>query len=380
MLDGSRLRNPLLAMKKLSEAQKARRERLRKKRWRSKLRRRGFGAQQANHSLGQDRSYLIKMPEAFNLSVQISESIACIAKIKSLGHNLTGRHTLLRLDFSETKTVSAAAMLILNAEIDRILTKQPFRIRVIPHNRDDWEDEITIQLDVLGFFDLILQEQKGKIPVKLDRDEFTVLPMMASNQLEPRRLQKISEGLERVANVFAQRAQLYEAMIEATMNAVSHAYPDDVEFKFSPIPGKAWWAVAIYSLSKREVRVVVFDQGVGIPATLHRSHLAEQLRERLDLAALTSPIFKDHARMIRAALDVSRTSKDVAEGRGQGLRDVLSPVDESKKGRVRILSGAGGIIYSPNKDVQLLSLPGHIGGTLIDWSLPVYADMEQPEK
>ncbi|SPF79176.1 hypothetical protein ALP8811_03114 [Aliiroseovarius pelagivivens] len=356
-------------MKKLKFSQKERLERLRKKRRRSDLRRRNY--------LYSGERYLISMPEAFNLSSECADTLACIQEIKKIGNNPEGRQSVIQIDFSKTKWASAAAMLVLNAEIDRIMSRHPTKVRLIASRLGDWAAHVVMRLEQLGFFDLIGIELGVRWPDEWRHEEVTVLPMIACNKLDPARVQRIRTRLEQVANVLEQGPELYEAMIEATGNAVDHAYPEDEGYNFSPLDGKPWWATGVFSASRAEVSVVVFDQGVGIPATLNRWHLAERVRSILGVSSIMSSLVKDHARMIAAALEVSRTSKGSAMGRGQGLTDVISPVEGYGKGRVRILSGAGGIIYTPNQEVELFSLPRHIGGTLIEWSLPVEIQAER---
>ena len=78
---------------------------------------------------------------------------------------------------------------------------------------------------------------------------------------------------------------------------------------------------------------------------------------------------KEHATMIEAALEVSRTS--LTSGHGQGLRDVVSPVDQLEGGRVRILSGKGQVLYEKGGKLGKVERTQHLGGTLIEWTIPV---------
>ena len=70
-----------------------------------------------------------------------------------------------------------------------------------------------------------------------------------------------------------------------------------------------------------------------------------------------------------------RDEKKVALGdhwmKDVGRMYVREHVEDNGKGTVRILSGGGGVLYTPGKDLELFSLPRHIGGTLIEWTLPV---------
>ena len=73
--------------------------------------------------------------------------------------------------------------------------------------------------------------------------------------------------------------------------------------------------------------------------------------------------------MIEAALEVSRTS--LTSGHGQGLRDVIAPVDVLGGGEVKILSGRGQITYTGQESVSKVEMSQHLGGTLIEWTIPV---------
>lgn len=79
--------------------------------------------------------------------------------------------------------------------------------------------------------------------------------------------------------------------------------------------------------------------------------------------------------MIKAALEVSRTSRGVGSGRGQGLTDVVSPIDELGDGRLRILSGRGCILHRPGDDIKCVEFERDLDGTLIEWVIPVGASV-----
>ena len=74
--------------------------------------------------------------------------------------------------------------------------------------------------------------------------------------------------------------------------------------------------------------------------------------------------------MIEAALEVSRTS--LTSGHGQGLKDILAPVEQQSGGMVRIISGKGQIIYKSGQKLAKFEKNLHLGGTLIEWTIPVH--------
>jgi len=351
-------------MKRLSAKQRARIERLRRRRTRNSLRRKHF-------KYAADYRFNISFPEVMSLSDNYAETIGPIQKMKEHGHSNHRKPVVISLDMSNVRSVSAASLLVLNSEIDRLLARRWNNVRFVASKWENWLAMVVRQLERLGFFDLL------EIPIDMNwPDEFlgpqeTLLPMIACDRLMPERVQNIRLRLESVAEFFDQGPQVYEAMIEATDNAVRHGYKLPELLLYPPAMDSSWWATADYSPDHHLVRVLVFDQGVGIAATLDRWDKWELVRGYIQSVTGDQDFFNDDAAMIEAALKVSRTSEAMGSGHGQGLRDILSPVEETGSGSVRILSGRGGILYDKAKGVQRIQLSSHIGGTLIEWTLPV---------
>ncbi len=53
------------------------------------------------------------------------------------------------------------------------------------------------------------------------------------------------------------------------------------------------------------------------------------------------------------------------------MEDVVTPVRDTPGAKVRILSGRGSLTYYSDGSVALNDEVLHIGGTLIEWSIPV---------
>lgn len=83
--------------------------------------------------------------------------------------------------------------------------------------------------------------------------------------------------------------------------------------------------------------------------------------------------------MIAAAIEVSRTARESDQGRGQGLKEIFSIVDEVEGAKVRVLSGHGEVLYDALQGLRAHSLDRHIGGTLIEWDVPAQARTQQEE-
>jgi hypothetical protein len=146
-------------------------------------------------------------------------------------------------------------------------------------------------------------------------------------------------------------------------NAGQHAYPAD-GFEHIPPGYKRWWMTGSWDAAARCMRVLLLDLGVGIPATLPRSGGWEQIR-----GLLSKLSGNDDAAMIAAAVEVGRSSTGQA-GRGNGLDEIRRFVECSTRGRLRILSGRGEVVYSTGRDQpdqRVLDEP--FSGTLIEWEV-----------
>ena len=110
---------------------------------------------------------------------------------------------------------------------------------------------------------------------------------------------------------------------------------------------------------------MLYDQGVGIPETLPRKHFGEWLK---------GIPHKDHAQMVQAAHELSRTGTGM-DHRGHGLqRDIRGYFDRvGCEGHYRVTSLRGRYVYERHPDGQTnedaVNLPVPLKGTLIEWKL-----------
>jgi hypothetical protein len=153
----------------------------------------------------------------------------------------------------------------------------------------------------------------------------------------------------------------FDGVCEAILNACNHAY--DPRFKLPgqlPWIGRRWWAAGGYDRRRKEITLVVYDQGAGIPGTLPGSKIWSSFRRTI----MGEP---SDAETIAAALEY-RISRTGMAGRGEGLAQLAYLVDHSEAGYLRILSGAGEIVYNGHETTRAShELP--LGGTLIVWEI-----------
>ncbi len=311
----------------------------------------------------------ISAPEIFSLARNYRATVDCLHRLKraALLEPPKGTRRIVSINFDTIKETSTASALVLAAEIDRWrkVKKVPLR----PKNTRKWEPSVKRLLVEIGFFDLLNVVRPQLSDSANAKREITILPVVTGNTLDIAKLALIEDHLRMIANAFQQEPSIYGALIEAAYNVIKHGYPEGYDYRFPTIKDQ-WWATGSWSPGKSEVKLIIYDQGVGIAETLplwdHWEKLNSWLSSQHDIV---SKALKEHANMIEAALEVSRTSG--TPGSGQGLRDVVSPVDQLGGGRVRILSGKGQVLYEKHGKLAKVEQSQHLGGTLIEWTIPV---------
>lgn len=274
------------------------------------------------------------------------------------------------LNLGTIQNISVAAALVLAAEIDR--WQETWAVTLRLKNYRDWSPSVKALLSDIGFFELLKTPMRDTYRNLLPKDTVSVLRISSCSEMDGEILAGITGELERIAKLFKQDPIIYGALVEAVYNGVLHGYPDDYEYKYPPLR-KRWWATASWAPAKQTVRFIVYDQGVGIHATLPKWKHWEKVRARLDnLPGATSTVGKYHSTMIEAALNVARSAR--GDGHGKGFSDIVLPVDEIEGSRLRILSGKGELLYEHGGKRRRTERQHHVGGTLLEWTFPVGQD------
>lgn len=272
------------------------------------------------------------------------------------------------IDLAEIKTITLAGALVLAAEIYR--WRKHSGVGLVARNTVDWDPEVRRQLSSIGFFRLLHVNLDEKFEHDSIPAHVTVLPMISSTVLDQELLHKTLELLADAARILDQDPLVYGALVEAAYNAKLHAYPDNYDYEFPPVV-KGWWATAGWMPQQGCVKFLVYDQGVGIPSTLPRWSGWEKIRATMVsiFGESVGQAMKDSSNLIEAAIQLDRTSLD--GGHGKGLQDVVAVVESVPGASVRILSGTGRVIYHHDGRTEKRDEPLHIGGTLIEWTIPV---------
>ena len=154
---------------------------------------------------------------------------------------------------------------------------------------------------------------------------------------------------------------IYDGLIEALNNTKHHAYSD--EGRWYGVPSGTWLMCGAYDSQRGKLTAAVYDMGVGIPYTLPRSGLWENIK------GIVAKLGRnDDAALISAAMEAGRTRTGLKE-RGKGLPIMMRLFDHIE-GHLRIISGHGEITYaSKDKELVLDRKNYAIGGTLIQWQM-----------
>ena len=293
-------------------------------------------------------------PEVFSLSDNYEGVVGCILDIQkiALGRHKKGIRKIV--DFSSIKKLEPAAALILSAEIDRWRRTTGFK--PVPHDLANWDTEIFLQFHELGLFNLLY----GMEVTAQESPIVQWIPFKHGKGDAGAPADQFLSDLTQLAGEIPERMIFYEALAEALLNVKNHAYISDVATDYACAPVKfGWWIAGAFDRQSNELTGLVFDQGLGIPATLPRSPYWETIRGQIS---------NDDAKLIEAAIEVSRTRTSLPN-RGKGLAQILSVIDEVGNGMLRVISGRGEIRYD-SKGLTRVTHNKSLGGTLIEWKIP----------
>lgn len=274
------------------------------------------------------------------------------------------------LDFSRTRKVMAAGMLVTVAEIDRAQrmgqSHQAMRCR-LPLGEDEEGrivqqvldqigllerlDHPQIHADKSGFHDTVRQWRYAT-GTRIDSRPGDVL-YEYEGQLAPALIEKMNIGLS-----------------EAVINSLHHAYARVRADGCGTFKERRWWMFTAED-SEGMLHVLICDLGIGIAKSLC-------LPGRWDRALLKKfeGVFSGDCadvRAIKTALVIGESSTG-EEHRGKGLPQIWNAVHENEVGGVAIFSGQGHV----SRDMETGKpssgfYRSDLLGTLISWRVPIVA-------
>lgn len=302
--------------------------------------------------------------------VQANKFVQDLQKAIKNAHESGGK--IVKICFRNTVYISAAAAINLFAETDRSITKNKnvkFSITYPPKTSILNPNKSTIPivdlvLNRLGFYNLLglkkrtLKEQKN-VKCWEHASGLAVDGQIAANLLES------------VDNLHLDKSQLYRSCVEALANAVEHAYNIDI-ISDADMSDKRWWM--FMAILDGRLVLIICDLGHGIPTTLPKTQSIELINK---IVGLFGGNINQDCSLIQAATLVKKTRTD-KEYRGKGGKDLTSLVDNIPGSKLSIFSRYGVYRYKGKGIIsgKAYNNPTMINGTIVEWSIPLTADVE----
>lgn len=325
---------------------------------------------ETHHGLSIDRvkkNYIqLNLPEQMNFSTHYDATMRCITTIREIS-SIKGfpshAYKLKFVDFSKLKKISTSAALALTAELSKWddTLRQQVRPKV-----GTWDRNILTQFYDLGFFDLFQNKTSFEIENKVDESSLRFVKYIKGQRDDSEKTKILRREINKLIGEDIQKWNfLYDGLSEAITNVGHHAYPAHCHFEDID---KQWYMTGSYDSSSKILKVVFYDQGIGIPNSLPSSILYEKV---LDFLAGFPKIkgMRD-ATFLKAAVEVERTSTG-EDDRGKGLQDLLEFVKQRGEGYLSIISQRGLYKFSVvngKQSVKTESMAYPMLGTLIIWS------------
>ncbi|CAI1991864.1 Uncharacterised protein [Serratia fonticola] len=320
-----------------------------------------------NVTINKGKRLTLHLPDVMNFSTAYNDTIRYITAIRKLAEDKRKpdpSYKLSFVDFSYLKTISTSAALVLTAELSK--WDDAIRQRLTP-KINTWEPSIVRKFHDLGFFELFKKSQGvtlGEEYAAENETRFVKYLKGKCGDIE-KTLTLKSEIMRLVGESIQKWVFLQGGLSEAITNVSQHAYP--VKYGYSE-KDKNWYLTGSYDEINKVIKIVFYDQGIGIPKSLPASQIWERVVSKLSV--FTPFERKRDEVLLKAAVELDRTSTKETD-RGKGLQDLLEFIKQRGDGYLSIMSLKG--LYKheiKNGKIKIKSenfqMP--ICGTLIIWS------------
>jgi hypothetical protein len=298
------------------------------------------------------------LPRDISLRDNYAETVELVTKIRDV---VLRGNTPVQLYFDQVRTLEPAATLLLVAEIFRCRQLRRWRGGHSVMGNYPSSSETFFQLREMGFYQLLDVDARDSLPdgrPPVERPHFIRFRTM--NSVMPRLAADFCDVVSRAAFQMDDlaKSRMVAALLEAMGNAHEHAYEKATVY---PVMPKRWWLAGHLDVKRREMMIMILDQGVGIPNTLEAT-MFEQVSALLKMTGSPSD-----GKMIHAATELFRTSTGQG-GRGRGFQDMKRFVETCDDGELWVVSNRGAYTYLKGK-ATIMDHKGSIGGTLIQWRI-----------
>jgi hypothetical protein len=317
-----------------------------------------------NATINRKKVVSIMLPQKMNLSTHYEMTILHINAIRLLTGGSPGR-SLLRLGsvrFEALREISSSSALLLTAELSR--WDDSLRSSLIPRTKN-WCPEIYERLRSLGFFNLF-KKAKHLHKSGYSTSEVKLVEFIKGNNVNKDYKELKIHLHEIIGNTISKWTFLVGGLDEAITNVGHHAYPEGCSV---PEQNQNWYLTGGYNSVTRELKIVFYDQGIGIPGSLPESKLWEHILALVKILPVVSR--EKDAVLLAAAMELDRTSTEETD-RGKGLPDMLEFIEQRGAGYLAVMSGHG--LYKvtlggKKREIKKDTLYTPILGTLIIWKV-----------
>jgi hypothetical protein len=309
--------------------------------------------------LDRDRRPIV-LPSVFSYSENYEGTQAAINEIVEYGLR---KYTPLEVRFDKVEKLEPAATLALAAEIYRCRKLRVFRRGEFVTGNYPKSELINANLSEFGFYSLLkIADRPIEREIEGDLSRPIFLRFLTSNRVEPGLVDRFVSIIEKhVLNINqVARGRLVGAIKEAMGNVDEHAYSRSSDVQTM---NKRWYLSARVNLESHEVLIILYDQGIGIPATID-TDLLETIRATLALQTDIRLHVSD-GYTIKLATELWRTGTG-QQGRGRGFRDMKRFVGLCADGELTVLSNRGRYTYVVSGE-EHENHHESLGGTIIQW-------------
>ena len=246
--------------------------------------------------------------------------------------------------FEKVEKIDPSAALVLVSEIYRCKHLRASRQGEIIQGTYPTNETVHRLLSEMGFFTLLeLQDAIEPIdPADRDLNEPLYWKFESAKNVDTQFIDWFVSLVEKYVipmNEIARR-RLIAAMVEAMQNTLDHAYREPTRYQSM---NDRWFLSMSLSPNNHEVRILLYDQGVGIPQTMNRDTF-EIITSAVKDFFVPRGFRASDGEMIKIATHMFRT-RTGQSGRGRGFGNMKDFVDKSSDGELRILSNRGRYTY-----------------------------------
>jgi hypothetical protein len=326
------------------------------------------------HGSKNNGTRVISAPNQLSFSKNSADTLGFLERLKVgtlLEPKVKRRGKLVKkpifVDLSPIKQISVPAAVVLAAELHRwVLLSGGRNLRA--RNLKRWDPRVRTMMGTLGALELLGINSTGEYQYD-HKSQVVLMPLESGLKSDGPAVDRLQQWVSRLSKIFEPKPYVFDGLTEAILNAIDHAYmPSEGETRF-PYAGHRWWATCSVDPVKSSFRFFVYDQGIGIPATIGAQ---PNWREPVALMMSKLGLHTSDASIIEGAFEVGRTRTKLEE-RGKGLRQMHDIIVKAGVGTMRILSGHGDILLNKGGVIVKSNHSSHIGGTMIEWSIPIDA-------